>query len=124
MQMSIKRHPKFKREGQDIISEEEIPYTDAILGGVVAVDTVDGKEDLRIPAGAQPFQRLRLKGKGVPKLGGGPRGDAYVTLKVRKLLRPTVLPGLTLCCCAGENPNEYLCRGKTAGGEDCRTKSD
>ncbi len=84
VQVMVKRDPKFKREGIDIYTEEEINYVSAILGGVIKADTVDGKVDVKIPAGCQPEQNLRLKGKGAPKLGNADvRGDAYITVKVK-----------------------------------------
>ena len=83
VQLSIKKDPKFKREGSDIYTEEEVSYTEAILGTTVKADTVDGKLDVKIPTGTQPEQKLRLRGKGVPKLGTDTRGDAYITVKVK-----------------------------------------
>ena len=49
VQLSVKRDPKFSRDGADILSNEEISYFDAILGTTVKADTVDGKVDLKIP---------------------------------------------------------------------------
>lgn len=83
VQLSVKRDPKFKRDGIDIYTEEEISYTEAILGTTVNADTVDGKMDVKIPTGTQPEQKLRLRGKGVPKLGTDTRGDAFITVKVK-----------------------------------------
>lgn len=83
VQVAIKRDSKFKRDGADIYSEEEISYVDAILGTTVKADTVDGKMDLKISPGTQPDQKLRLRGKGAPKIGTDVRGDAYITVKVK-----------------------------------------
>lgn len=84
VQVGVKRDPKFKREGQDIYTEESISYIDAIMGATVKADTVDGKVDVKIPAGTQPEQKLRLRGKGSPKLGNPEsRGDAFITVKVK-----------------------------------------
>jgi molecular chaperone DnaJ len=83
VQIVIAEHPKFKRDSTTILSEEEISFTQAILGTVVKVDTIDGKTEIRIPAGTQPFQKLRIRGKGVTKLGGGERGDQIITVRVR-----------------------------------------
>lgn len=84
VQLSVKRDPKFKREGNDIYTDEEVSYVDAILGSTIKADTVDGKMDVKIPPGTQPEQRLRLKGKGSPKLGSADvRGDAFLTVKVK-----------------------------------------
>lgn len=81
--LNVKRDPKFKRDGTDIYSEEEISYVEAILGAVIKADTVDGKMEMKIPSGTQPEQKLRLRGKGATKLGTDVRGDAYITVKVK-----------------------------------------
>ncbi len=83
VQLSVKSDGKFKRDGTDIFTEEEISYTEAILGTTIKADTVDGKSEVKIPAGTQPNQKLRLKGKGAPKLGTEIRGDAFLTVKVK-----------------------------------------
>lgn len=83
VQLSVKRDPKFRREGNDIYTEEEISYTEAILGTSIKADTVDGKMDVKIPSGTQPEQMLRIRSKGVPKLGTDTRGDAFIKVKVK-----------------------------------------
>lgn len=84
VQLSVKRDPRFRREGTEIYTEEEISYTEAILGTTIKAETVDGKTEVKIPAGTQPDQRLRLRGKGAPKLGSDSiRGDAFITVKVK-----------------------------------------
>lgn len=84
VQVSVKRDPRFKRDGVDVYTEEEISYTEAILGTTVKAETLDGKMDVKIPVGTQPEQKLRLRGKGIPKLGASDvRGDAYITVKVK-----------------------------------------
>lgn len=76
-------HPNFKRDGQDIILEIPISYSQAALGDTIDVPTIDGNVSLKIPAGTQPNTKLRLKGRGTknPK-GGSSRGDQYVICKV------------------------------------------
>jgi molecular chaperone DnaJ len=83
VQIAVKKDAKFKRDGTEIYTEEEISYVEAILGTTIKADTVDGKTDVKIPSGTQPEQKLRLKGKGAPKLGTDIRGDAYITVKVK-----------------------------------------
>jgi molecular chaperone DnaJ len=91
VQVSVKRDPRFKRDGVDVYTEEEISYTEAILGTTVKATTLDGDMDVKIPIGTQPEQKLRLKGKGIPKLGASDvRGDAYITVKVKI---PTTVSG-------------------------------
>ncbi|HKO00092.1 MAG TPA: DnaJ C-terminal domain-containing protein, partial [Thermoanaerobaculia bacterium] len=81
--ISVREHAKFTRRDYDIHSEESVSVTKATLGGDVSVDTLDGKETLRVPAGTQPSQVFRLRGKGVQFLDGSGRGDHYVHVNVR-----------------------------------------
>lgn len=80
--VNVSAHPKFRREGADVISELEVPFSQAILGGIATVDTVDGQVKLKIPEGTQPGAVIRIKGKGIPHVGGKSRGDHYVRIKI------------------------------------------
>ena len=81
--LAIAPHPEFKREGLNIRSEITVSYLQAILGCRLKVNTVDGEEDLNIPAGTQPDTVLTLENKGVPKLGNPvSRGDHLITVHV------------------------------------------
>lgn len=82
VEISVQKDPRFERQGIDILSTHEISYVDAILGTNIRAEVVDGFVDLKIPAGTQPGQKLRLRGKGAHKLGSDARGDAFVTVKV------------------------------------------
>jgi molecular chaperone DnaJ len=87
----VETDQEFHREGINIQSEITISYLQAILGCRYSVNTVDGKEDLTIPAGLQPNTVLTLENKGVPKLGNPvSRGDHLITVKVEI---PTKLSG-------------------------------
>ena len=81
--ISVREHAKFQRRDYDIHSEQTISFTHAALGGDVGVETIDGDDSLKIPAGTQPSQVFRLRGKGVPFLDGSGRGDHYVHVVVR-----------------------------------------
>lgn len=78
----VETHPRYKREGQNIITEEEISITQALLGDVVEVETVEGKVKLKIPEGTQPNAVIRIKGKGAPIPGKGGHGDHFVVMKI------------------------------------------
>jgi molecular chaperone DnaJ len=81
--LTVKPHPFFKRQGNDIIFEMPITFTQAALGDEVAVPTVDGKEvPLKIPPGTQSNRSFRLKGLGVPVVHSSARGDEHVIVKV------------------------------------------
>lgn len=80
--VDVLRSSKFIREGYDIITDEEIPFYQAILGIELPVETIDEKVTIKIPSGTQPGTVIRLKGRGVHHLRGGGRGDQYVRIKV------------------------------------------
>lgn len=68
----------FVRDGSDLHCEVPVPFAVAAAGGVVEVPTVSGAAKLKIPSGMKPGMLLRLKGKGMPYLRGGGRGDLIV----------------------------------------------
>ena len=70
----------FTREGLDLVCEVPINLAQAALGSKIRVRTIDGKVNLRIPAGTQSGTQFRIKGQGVEK--NGQRGDQYVRVKV------------------------------------------
>jgi molecular chaperone DnaJ len=75
---------EFIREGINIRSELGISYLQAILGCRLMVDTVDGQDELVIPAGTQPNTVLTIEDRGVPKLGNATlRGDHLITIKIQ-----------------------------------------
>lgn len=80
--VGIRPHSKFVREGQDIITEEEISMSAAALGSIIDVQTVDGSVKLKIPEGTQPGALIRIKGHGVPFIQRKGQGDHYVRIKV------------------------------------------
>jgi DnaJ-class molecular chaperone len=74
--------PRFGRDGYDIVTQQDISYAQAALGGDLKVTTVDGEITIRVPAGTQPETLIRLSSRGVPRLRGGGRGDHYVRIKI------------------------------------------
>ena len=81
--LSVKSHPFFKRQGNDIMYELPISFAQAALGDEVEVPTVDGKSTtLKVPAGTQSNRSFRLKGMGVPVVHSSQRGDQHVIVKV------------------------------------------
>lgn len=80
--IKIREHEEFRRSGYNILSEVAISFTQAALGVKMEINTVDGKVDLKIPAGTQTGKVLRLRGKGVPYLDSTKRGDHLVTVRV------------------------------------------
>lgn len=75
VQMSVKQHPIFERDGKHLYCEVPITFADAALGGELEVPTLDGKVKLKIPAETQTGKLFRLRGKGVKPVRGGSVGD-------------------------------------------------
>ncbi len=73
---------RFKREGSDVISEQELSFVQAALGTEISVETVEGKVKLKIPQGTQPDMVIRLRGKGITHVRGSGKGDHYVRIKI------------------------------------------
>ena len=80
--VSVIPHPHFTRDGNSVFYELPISIVQAALGDEVEVPTLDGKVKYKIPEGTQPDTVFRLRGKGIPNLRGGGRGDQYVTVRV------------------------------------------
>jgi len=80
--LSIRGHPVFRRDGDDIHITLPITLDEAILGGKVAAPTVDGPVNLTIPAGASSGRTLRLRGRGVARHGSKTAGDQLVELAI------------------------------------------
>ena len=81
VEVHIKSHRYFEREGHDIHSDLELNIVQATLGTSVPVKTLSGEVQLRVPPGTASGQKLRLKGRGAPTPGGG-HGDHYVRIKI------------------------------------------
>lgn len=79
LEVEFEPHRFFSAEGRDIYVTVPVAPWEAALGAKVAVPTLGGKVDLKVPAGAQSGQKLRLKGRGLP---GKRPGDQYVVLKI------------------------------------------
>ena len=82
LEVLVKPHKYFVRDGKNILIEIPISAVDATLGAHIDVPTVHGDVDLTIPSGTQNGSRLRLKSKGVKDLRGGPQGDQIVQVKI------------------------------------------
>ncbi|OGX15754.1 MAG: molecular chaperone DnaJ [Omnitrophica WOR_2 bacterium RBG_13_41_10] len=78
--IEVRPHPVFQRHHNDILTEINISLAKAILGGEVEVPTLDGKVEMRVPAGTQSGSIFRLKAKGIPDLHGN--GIGYELVKV------------------------------------------
>jgi molecular chaperone DnaJ len=79
----LREHALFRRDGDDLVHVRRVTPAQAALGDEVTVPTIEGAEaSVKIPAGAQHGQTVRLRGKGVPRLHASGRGDQIVYLEV------------------------------------------
>jgi curved DNA-binding protein len=83
LQISVRDHPIFTREGDDLVVEKEVGFSEAVLGTTVDVPTLEGKKRVKVPAGTQSHTKMRLKGLGLPRFQREGRGDELVKVIVR-----------------------------------------
>jgi len=79
----VRKHPFFEREANDLACEITVSFTQAALGARVEIPTLEGSEILKVPAGTQPGEIIRLKGKGIQDVSGRRKGDLFVKVQVR-----------------------------------------
>lgn len=80
--INVEEHPLFHRDGSTLTCHVPITYTQAALGTELEIPVLTGRDVLNIPAGTQPDKLFRLRGKGMPDLHGGRRGDLLVQIQV------------------------------------------
>jgi molecular chaperone DnaJ len=78
----VRPHPVFHRDGDDLVHDLYVPFTQAALGARIIYDTIDGPEDLVIPRGTESGTVFRIRGRGVPHVRGRGRGDLRVNVVV------------------------------------------
>jgi curved DNA-binding protein len=78
----VRPHDYFVRQGDDLLCEVPITLAEALLGAKIEVPTIEGQTSMTLPAGTPNGGKFRLRGKGVPRLKGGGRGDQYVTVTI------------------------------------------
>jgi len=76
----VSDHPLFRRDGPNLLVEMPITIPQAALGAEVQVPTLEGSSRIAVPAGTQHGAVFCLRSKGLPRPGGGPRGDLYVSI--------------------------------------------
>jgi molecular chaperone DnaJ len=78
----VQGHDTFERKGNDIYTELKISLVQALLGAEIEVPTVNGRVNMKIPAGTQPGTLLRLKGKGISSIKSSKTGDQFVKINI------------------------------------------
>ena len=81
--IEVKPDRRFKRDGNDVFIDEAISFSQAALGDVIGVPTIDGELKLKVQPGTQSGTLIRLRGQGMPHLQSRGRGDQYVRLIIK-----------------------------------------
>lgn len=82
IQILVRKHPFFERNRNDLVCQVPISFPQAALGAEIEVPTLDGPDRLAVPRGTQSGDILRIKGRGMPDIGGRGRGDELVEVVV------------------------------------------
>ncbi|HEW81414.1 MAG TPA: molecular chaperone DnaJ [Nitrospirae bacterium] len=82
IELTVRPHPIFKREGNDLFVDVQVNISEAVLGGKIKVPTIDGSVTMTLPPGTDSGKKFRLKGKGVPNRKGGITGDEFAVIKI------------------------------------------
>jgi DnaJ-class molecular chaperone len=82
IEISLRRHPIFQKNGKDINVQIPVTFGEAVLGAKIEVPTIDGATMMTLPAGTQGGRRFKLSGKGYIASKSGHRGDQYVEIKI------------------------------------------
>lgn len=89
LQVNVREHPIFSREGNNLTVEKEVSFSEAVLGTTIEIPTLEGMKKVKVPPGTQSHTKLRLRGLGIPHFQGEDRGDEYVKVIVRVPKRVT-----------------------------------
>ncbi len=81
LRVRLARHPDLEVEDHNLVYEARLAPWEAVLGTSLSVPTLDGRVNIKIPAGTQNGQKLRLRGRGLPQAGGS-RGDLIVVTHI------------------------------------------
>jgi curved DNA-binding protein len=82
LSVKLREHPHVRRQGKDLLVDLPVTVPEAVEGAEVRLPTFEGLVALRVPKGASSGMRLRLRGKGLPDLHGGARGDLYAVVQL------------------------------------------
>jgi len=82
LKVEVLDDPVFRRDGDDLLVEKKIKFTEAVLGTTIEVPTLDGNKTVKVPPGTQNNTKIRLRGFGMPRMDRGGRGDLYVKIVI------------------------------------------
>ena len=80
--LRVRPHPQLRRQDDDLVYELPLNMVQAALGDRIEVPTIDGTAELQVPAGTQYGQTFRMRGRGMPNVRSGRRGDQFVVVQV------------------------------------------
>lgn len=84
LDVHVRPDKRFQRQGSDLITRMDVPFTTLALGGEIEVETIDDKKlSVKIPAGTQVGERLRVRGHGMPGRRAGSFGDMYIEIAIK-----------------------------------------
>ena len=84
LDVHIRPDKKFERQGSDLIIKEDVPFTTLALGGEIEIETIDDKKlSVKVPAGTQIGEKLRVRGHGMPGRRAGSFGDLYIDINMK-----------------------------------------
>jgi curved DNA-binding protein len=89
LKVNIAEHDRYSRDGHDLTVDVNVAPWEAVLGAKVSVTTLAGEVTLTIPPGSSSGQRLRLRGKGMPRRGGHEPGDLFARIRIVVPKHPT-----------------------------------
>lgn len=82
IEITVRPHPVFKRDGNDIYVDVPVTVGEAVLGGKINVPTLDGSAAMTLPPGTDSGKKFKLRGKGIPNTKTGIKGDEFVVIKI------------------------------------------
>ena len=86
MKVEVEDHPVFSRDAENVLSEAAIPFTKAVFGGTVEVESLKGMANIQVKPGTQDGTEVVIKGAGMNKVGTGAKGaikgDHIITLRI------------------------------------------
>ena len=82
IELTVRPHPVFKREGRNIYVDTPVTFSEAVLGGKISVPTLSGSVTMTLPPGTDSGKKFKLKAKGMPDRKTGSRGDEFAVIKI------------------------------------------
>ena len=82
VEVKVAEDERFRRHGDDLVTVVDLSATKAMVGTSISVETLEGSRDVEVPPGTQPGSEISLSGLGLPRLGGGRRGNQRLVFNI------------------------------------------